>query len=355
MQGSAEAGLRHAEQALALAEQLGLPRPARALGFRAVARSNVGDRGGLDDYREAITLATQAGQGREVALLHNNLANHIWFVEGPTAALEVIQTGIDFARARGLTELANGMTSLIVQLFFASGEHDQARTVASEVATRLEASGAVLDLAVVRSVETRILHLRGQAEQAADRLDWLETATRGGGAVELALEGLSAAACARVALGQHEQAAVLLAELEALPGGRETGYYAAYLPTMARTAISLGNPQPAERLLAGVNPQIPAAEYALATVNAALAEARGDLGAAAQGYADAADRWQQFGVVPEQAFALLGRGRCLTLLGRDAEASEALQQARVIFEGLQAAPALAETDALLQRADALSA
>ena len=38
-----------------------------------MARCNLGDWGGLDDYREAITLATEAGQGREVSVLHNNL------------------------------------------------------------------------------------------------------------------------------------------------------------------------------------------------------------------------------------------------------------------------------------------
>ncbi len=53
----------------------GCPRPARALGFRGMARCELGDRGGLDDFREAIVLATQAGQGREVAILHNNYAH----------------------------------------------------------------------------------------------------------------------------------------------------------------------------------------------------------------------------------------------------------------------------------------
>ena len=319
------------------------------------ARGILGDRGGLDDYREAITLATQGGQGREVAVLHNNLAEVLRTVEGPAAALDVLRAGIEFAQARGLTEMVDFMTASTVERLVESGQHEQALTIAAEIATRLEAGGRVLDLASVRSSQTRILHLRGQAGQTADRLDWLETATREGGSVELAVDGLSAAASARAALGQHDQAAALLAEIEAVPGAHEIPYYAAFLPTMVRTALSLGNPELAERLVAGVKPQTPAAEHALATVNAALAEARGELGAAAQGYADAADRWRSFGVVPEQAFALLGQGRCLTLLARDAEATEVLQQAHVIFQTLQAAPALAETDLLLQQADALSA
>jgi tetratricopeptide (TPR) repeat protein len=93
---------------------------------------------------------------------------------------------------------------------------------------------------------------------------------------------------------------------------------------------------------------------ALVAVNAVLSENQGDLEAAAAGYADAAQRWQAFGAVPEQAFALLGQGRCLTRLGRTSEATPVLQQAREIFTRLQAAPALAETDQLLRQATALS-
>ena len=58
--------------------------------------------------------------------------------------------------------------------------------------------------------------------------------------------------------------------------------------------------------------------------------------------------------MPEQAFALLGHGRCLVSLGRPTEAVQPLSIARVIFQELQAVPALAETDALLQQATALS-
>jgi len=52
--------------------------------------------------------------------------------------------------------------------------------------------------------------------------------------------------------------------------------------------------------------------------------------------------------VPEQAFALLGQGRSLLGLSRPTEAVAVLQRAREIFERLGAAPAITETDALLQ-------
>ena len=174
------------------------------------------------------------------------------------------------------------------------------------------------------------------------------------GAPEYAVIGFAAAALARAALEQNEAAATLLAEILATPGAREIQYYGIYLPMMVRTALELGDQALAERLADGCESHYPFAAHAGVTVSAALAEARGDHQAAVDGYAQAAERWHRFGVVPEQAFALLGQGRCLTALGRPTEATHALRSAREIFDALKAAPALAETDTLLQQA-ALSA
>jgi hypothetical protein len=123
---------------------------------------------------------------------------------------------------------------------------------------------------------------------------------------------------------------------------------------MVRTALTTNNLQLAHQLTTGVQSHTPYAEHALTTATAALAEATGGHQAAADGYADAAHRWEVFGVIPEQAFALLGQGRCLLALGRPTDATSSLLQARKIFRALQAAPALAETDALLEQAAAQS-
>lgn len=91
----------------------------------------------------------------------------------------------------------------------------------------------------------------------------------------------------------------------------------------------------------------------LAAAAAVLVEASGDTRAAGDAYADAADRWERFGVVPELAFALLGQGRCLLRLSLSTDATVVLHRAREIFEWLRAATSLAETEALLQQAIAL--
>ena len=92
-------------------------------------------------------------------------------------------------------------------------------------------------------MQARILTLRGQAAQVADTLDWLETTIRKIGNADYIVGGLAAAAIARAALGQHDHAAALLAEIEANPGSRESPNYALCLPAMVRTALTIDNPE----------------------------------------------------------------------------------------------------------------
>jgi class 3 adenylate cyclase/tetratricopeptide (TPR) repeat protein len=352
VQGRFEAGVRFAERALLLDDELGLDRSARALGFRGISRNGLGDPGGLEDMRQAIALATKAGQGREVAVLHNNLALGRWVFEGPEPALQEYRAGIAFAQARGLMQMVDFMTTGMLDLLAEGGHLDEALEVVAGIASRLE-NEDVVSLVQVRAAEARILALRGQVAQVADSLDRIESLSREAGSVDDAVIRLGSSAIARAGLGQHQRAAVLLAELETTPAVRESPNYAAFLPGMVRTALTLGDRELAERLVDGVEPRYPYAELALVAANATLAEARGDLHDASEAYADAADRWDRFGVVPERAFALLGQGRCLLELGLPSEAAPALRQAREIFGALGAAPARAETNALLQQAMAV--
>ena len=206
----------------------------------------------------------------------------------------------------------------------------------------------------MRSVEARIHTLRGQPALAADCLDWLETTSRDAGAAEILVFGLGAAAITHAALGNRTRAATLLTELAAAPGTRDNTYYAALLAALVRTAITINHPDIAQSLTSDYQPHTPYAQHALITATAALAEAWGDHQAAVDGYADAAERWEQFGVIPEHAYALQGHGRCLIHLGRVHEAAPMLQHARELFDQLGAIPAVAETDTLLAQATTLS-
>ena len=202
-------------------------------------------------------------------------------------------------------------------------------------------------------MQAQILTLRGRPAQVADTLDWLETTIREAGNSDYIVVGLASAALARAALGQHDGPPPCSPrsrrprrprdrELRRLPAGD-----GAHRPRV-------GNPELAQRLVAGVEPRNPYAEHALAAANAALAEAHGDLEAAAEGYADAAQRWQASVSFPSRRSPSSARAAASSHSAEPTEAGQSLQQAREIFQELQAAPALAETDALLQQATALS-
>ncbi|MDH4112275.1 MAG: hypothetical protein OEV60_06260 [Actinomycetota bacterium] len=212
----------------------------------------------------------------------------------------------------------------------------------------------MFDLVCVRAAYVRIPALLGQGNEVADSLEWLVSAARGTEDPQTVVMGLGSAALVRGELAKDEAAAALLAELESFPGVRDSFNYPALLPAMVRAAVRIDERALAARLVTGLEPRYPLAEHALAAANAALAEAGGNLQFASDAYADAADRWERFGIVPERAFALLGRGRCLIGLSRPIDAAPDLQQACAIFERLQAVSALAPTEALLAQATALS-
>lgn len=260
-----------------------------------------------------------------------------------------------YARARGLTRTLDTLEGNTLDGLFETGELDEVLRVADDLISRFEARGDARHVEVVRGAQVRVWALRGPDPTVAGTCDLLESLSRGTEDAWGAFDTLSPAASARAALGQTEIAVTLLAELAVGPG-TDPGNpnYTAHLPSMVRTALMIGERDLADRFLEGFEPLNPYAEHSLVAANASLTEARGNSQAAADAYADAADRWERFGVVPEQAFALLGQGRCLLGLARPTEAAAILQHARDIFERLGAAPVLAENDVLLQRAIALS-
>ncbi|HEY6566374.1 MAG TPA: hypothetical protein VI341_02550, partial [Actinomycetota bacterium] len=349
LQGRHANALRFAERALSLADELDLPRPARAMGLAANSRIEMGDADGLQEFREAIELASQAGRGRLAADLTNSLGVCLWAFEGPAAALQVFREGVSFADARGLSAQSDNNSVSALDALVDMGGYDEVSVVAANMSPRLEASGNVFGLSVIRATLARIATLQGRANEVAGSLDWLEASTRSLGSAEFMVFGLGSSASARATLGQEDAAITLLVELEAYSAARDNEYYAALLPAMVRTALRFGEASLADRFVGRYEPRYPYAEHSVVTAEASIAEDRGDLESAAEGYADAADRWDRFGVVHEHGFALLGHGRCLLGLDRSAEAGPIFEQAQTIFGRLHAAPALAETDALLKQ------
>ena len=342
--GSYPEAIAAAERALALASELGLPEPARAIGFRGTARAALGEREGLEDMHRALALALEQGQGRSAAVLHNNLAHASWPYEGPQAAFDACREGIDFCERRGIDEWALSIASMGTTFLAELGRPESALAEAGPLAERLEAAGDVNSIEP-RSVQLRLLTERGAHDQAP-AADELLARVRGSGETQLIAVAFPTVARLLLAQGRRQDANVLLLEVEQVPGIRDDPYYAALLPELLRTALAVGEPELAARLAVGVEPRTPLVEHALCAARAELAEAVEQHVEAAALYADSAERWREFGNVPERAYALLGQGRCLTALGKSG-AEEPLRQARELFASMGYKPALAEVDDLL--------
>ncbi len=352
--GKPEEGIVLVERALSIAAEAGLPQPPRALGVRGMARTILGDPAGLQDYQDAIDALTRAGQGRRTAVMYNNLGCDLRNYHGPQAALDVLSEGLRFAAARGLEELASSIRGSALPAMLSNGDLPATIGAAAELAVLAEDSGEEYNLIEIRAIQALALTYTGRADETRSLLGLIVDAARRSGRPDMTVSGLGCAAVAHATLGNHPAATSLFTDIEATPNLDDAGDLATYLPAIVRTAITVGDPDLGSRLAGHLTPRHPHAEHALAAVRAALDEADGETDRAATRYADAANRWQSFGDLPEQGLALLGQGRCLLELSRPAEAAQVLHDAREIFSRCGMLPALEQTETLLANATPLS-
>ncbi len=338
-----------AESALELAAKLGIADQARALGFLGSSRSFLGDRQGLDDMRGALELAIEQGEGRTAAVLYNNLAEATWLYEGPEVAIAICREGIDFSERRGIAEFALAIAGLSTRFLGESGQTARALAEAAAVAERLQARGDIW-FTEARAVQLHLLAERGALEQCPEP-DELVVRARETGAPELIAHAFGAAAQLLLVQGRAKEAQALLDELSQVPKVWSAPTYIGFVPRCVRCALAIGAPELAGRLVEAVEPRTPLAHAALCACRAQLTEAGSGHVAAAETYAETAERWREFGNVPERAYALLGQGRCHAALGKP-EAEEPLREARELFASMGYKPALAETEALLARGEA---
>jgi tetratricopeptide (TPR) repeat protein len=349
LSGRYSEAIESAEKTLAMAKDLGMEEPAKALGYRGFGRCALGDAGGLEDLRRALDLCLERGQGREAAVWHINLAVFMLPIEGPVPSLAVIRQGIDFAERRRITEFALNIRAESLMWLTDLGSWDEVVEAARELIEKLEGTGSMVSVFDSRLALARVLALQGQAQEALPLAELALGAARRSMSPDRLARALSVAALVRLAAGKRQPAGELLAELADTPHGRGIPLFYAFLPEAVRTAVAAGDRALAERLATSFEATYPYEEHAVCAARAMVAEAQGETEGAAGLFAEAAKRWEGMGVVPERAFANLGEGRCLLAMGRSAQAYRPLRQAREVFAGLGAKPALAETDALRGR------
>ena len=283
------------------------------------------------------------GQGRSAATLLHNLACARWFLEGPASAVATLEEALVFSAARGLVESAQIHEASCSVFLVDNGRLDEGLAWADAILPQLRESGNRLFEHDVLAGQAVALDERGEDALApAERALEIARGTRDAAYLAFATW---AAAPALIAAGRTDEAKELLGEV-ADSSRHDHSEYAHHLPRLARSAAALHDDDLLARLAAGFPEVVPRQQHALVTVRAIQAERAGEHARAAALYADAADRWEQFTEVIEQAHALLGQGRCLVAVG-DPGADMPLRQARALFDRMGARRRIDECDNLI--------
>jgi class 3 adenylate cyclase/tetratricopeptide (TPR) repeat protein len=341
------AAIDAAERALELATMLRQPAPGRALGFRGLARCFTGDRGGFDDLHQALERSVEESRSRDAAVHHAHLAQATAMYDGPDAAMRASRDGVAFCERRGIAEFGVTIAAQSVSFVLELGRSEDAIQEAELLAVQAEPMGNFNALNSARSVQLRVLAQRGDGGEAVAVAEQLASRARETGIPSELPPALLAAAEVLLVTGRRDASKAMLHDFVAATAVEHAGL----VPEAARCALALSAAELLRGLVETVEPVTPLSKHSLCACRGLLAEANRDHAEAAALYAGAAERWRQFGNVPERAYALLGHGRCLAALGQPG-AEAPLREARELFASMGYKPALAETETLLGESEA---
>jgi len=342
----------YAERGLRLAEHLHMDEEAvRAQQFLGAARCEIGDAGGLADLWAALRRALELGMGIETAVAYGNLATQLWVLDGPAIALQVWDAAVEFSQVRGFRTEEMWSRCGHLEVLFDLGRWDEVEQIAIRLSREDAEEGGGQIRAFADIYRASVLARRGRLQDAVLLEEEYLPRVRILQRAEILAPALTAAATLE-RLRDHRQTTLdLIEEYRVATEGHDV-YRLLVLPDAVRALLAFGEVEPAAALVLPEE-RAPSARHrhAIATAKAAIAEAEGRLDEAMAAYADRAAGWLRYGSIPEHALALLGQGRCLRALA-DPGADEPLARAREAFEGLGAAPFVAEVDELLGRTEA---
>jgi class 3 adenylate cyclase/tetratricopeptide (TPR) repeat protein len=343
--------LRRLEEALPLVQEWGSPADiSLLLQWRAQARIDHGDvAGGLEDHREGLRVALESAPVGFAVAAQVNLADNVWFTEGPAEGQQIFEDAVEFAERRGVPNAASWARMESMWTRYDRGAWDEVLSVGERV---LASSGqrGVSQISVLAEIYQRdvLLH-RGITDGDEVVEATLLPRTREIGDGQVVVPVFRVAALGRLERGDLARALVLAKEADALLRGRP-GFRSWFLDWAARVCLAAGSAELLRSLIEQGIEHMTRDANSMASARAALAELEGDHATALERYEDAAGRWAVFPSVLEYGLALAGAGRSLLALGRPVEAAVRLRSARERYASLGASPLVAEVDEFLARA-----
>jgi class 3 adenylate cyclase/tetratricopeptide (TPR) repeat protein len=327
------------------------------LQMRGQARIDTGDVvGGIADAREGLRVAIDSSPAAFAVAAHVNLGDHLWFTEGPEAGERLYAAGIELSERRGAARAGDWARMQTQWTRYDLGAWDDVLQIGERVLRADPESAAALtdQLSVLAEIYRRDVQLhRGTIGPDAQELveGRLVSRARDIADGQVVVPVFRVAALQRLDRGDHAGARALVEEVDALMADRP-GFRSWLLDWASRVCLADEAGQLLRSLIERGVEHMTRDANSMTSARATLAEIEGDLAAALDRYEDAARRWADFPSALEHGHALAGAARCLLALGRPAEATDRLQEARARYASLGAAPLVAETDGLLARATA---
>ncbi|MDX6399453.1 MAG: hypothetical protein QOF27_59, partial [Gaiellaceae bacterium] len=348
MGGRAAEALLSSQQSLDLAQELGLREDfTSVLQFRGVARCDLGDvEEGLADLREALRLSLEEGFIRGAGVGYSNLGCYLWLIHGAEAGLESHDAGIAFDELRGAQGNRRWKIAETTWMLYDLGRWDEVLEATDRSLASAGSSPGQLRL-VALPYKAQVLVRRGKVAEAAALVEEFVPLARDARDAQVLVPALAVAALVEQARGDLSAALGFVDEFEQSTREFSDFHRAHFLDELAPICVEAGELDLARKLVDSIRMTAGRAGHSLVGAQAVLTEADGDPRTALGLFEEAAKRWSEYGNVLGHALALLGSARCLLALGRRTEATPVLHQARDLFAGLEAAPAIAEVDALL--------
>jgi class 3 adenylate cyclase len=336
-----------ADAAIALATELGESEyVASALQYRGVARTELGDIGGLDDLRESIERSLEAARAFAAGIGYLNLADATWMSVGAKAGLELHQTTQAFDHSRGLLGAVMWSRAETTWMLFDLGRWDEILTITEELARVSEEVGTAQARLLGLPYRAVVLERRGDPAEAHSVIEHVLPAARASGDLQLLVPTLAAASLVAEARDDSSNSLGFAEELMEATRNRSDHHRTLFLPELSRLCARNGALDLARRMAEGLSVDGGRTGCARTAAAAVLAEAEGLTPDALALYEQAAKRWQDFGSLPGRAAALLGQGRCLNSLGRQ-EGQRPLAEARDLFASMGHQAGVVEADGLL--------
>ncbi len=301
-----EQGLRWAEKAIALGEQIGARRElVRAYQWRGLMRCELGDLDGIVDLEHALAKAIELRTSNVVSA-HVNLADHVWRQRGPAAALEIFNQGVAYRVDRGGAPPTWPQAESCWTLYDL-GSWDELLRVVEDIRRFEEEHGAAQPGGMAQAYAALTLTWRGLIDESAAVMERELPLAREIEDPQVLGPALVAEALLDWARGDNRTALSRLEEWHEVTRSRPF-FRSQNVTEAVRIACATGNIDLAERMLDNVVTAAERDRLSALMARATIAGARGDDDAAKSAYAEAAVGWKAFGCRLEHALALRGAG-----------------------------------------------